>query len=111
MTKQTALILSGGAAQAAPLPPMPQSIDRRIWCVRWPTDWDNGEVRMEVYARDSSTEYGRIFLRDNVGNAVEIDRNILWDLFYTYGKDLLDLIHADAESFRKAHAGKAADNG
>lgn len=54
MTNQTALILSGGAAQAAPLPEKMDPIDKRIWCVRWPTDWDNGEGRMEVYARNKA---------------------------------------------------------
>lgn len=108
---QGGLKLSGGAAQAAPLPRNADPIDTRIWCVRWPTDWDNGEIRMEVYARNSEADYGRIFLRDNAGNSVEIDRHILWDLFYTYGKDLLDLIHADAEAFRKASAAKAGADG
>ena len=108
---QSALKLSGGAAQAAPLPAKPQSIDKRIWCVRWPTDWDNGEIRMEVYARDSETDYGRIFIRDHAGNSVEIDRNILWDLFYTYGKDLLDLIHDDAKNYRASGTDKAGADG
>jgi hypothetical protein len=111
MSKQTALILSGGAAQAAPFPENTTPIDTRIWCVRWPTDWDNGEIRMEVFARDKTTEYGRIFIRDHAGNVVEIDRHILWDLLYTYGKDLISLIHADAESFRKAQAAKAGADG
>lgn len=108
---QGGLKLSGGAAQAASFPTKPQPIDRRIWCVRWPTDWDNGEVRMEVYARDSETNYGRIFIRDQAGNAVEIDRHILWDLFYTYGKDLLDLIHDDAKNYRAPGTAKAGEDG
>jgi hypothetical protein len=108
---QRALELSEGAAQAAPLPEKIDPIDRRIWCVRWPTDWDNGEVRMDVYARDSSTEYGRIFIRDHAGNSVEIDRHILWDVFYTYGKDLLDLIHDDAKNYRELATAKAGADG
>ncbi len=54
MTKQTALVLSGGAAQAAPLPEKMNPIDKRIWCVGWPTDWDYGEIRMEAYACDKA---------------------------------------------------------
>lgn len=54
MSNQTALILSGGAAQAAPLPEKMDPIDTRIWCVWWPTDWDNGEGRMEDNARNKA---------------------------------------------------------
>jgi hypothetical protein len=96
---------AGGVAQATlPIAAIAETTDTRIWCVRWPTDWNAGETRLEVHATDSLHDYGRIYFRDNRGNTVELHRDILWELLYTYGKDLLSLIHEDADAFRKACA-------
>jgi hypothetical protein len=96
---------TGGTAQAVlPIAPIAETADTRIWCVRWPTDWNAGETRLEVHATDTLDDYGRIYFRDNRGNTVELHRDILWELLYSYGKDLLSLIHEDADAFRKAQA-------
>lgn len=104
----------GGAPQGA-LPLAPKTVelpaqDDCIWVWRWPDGWDR-EIRLEAYAPDDPERLARVFIRDNEGRAVEIDRNVVWDIRNTCGDDLISAIHDDHDARRRAHAKKVGDNG
>lgn len=101
----------GGAPQGA-LPLAPKTIELPapgdcIWVWRWPDGWDR-EIRLEAYAPDDPKELARVVIRDNEGRAVEISRDVIWDITHSFGADLISAIHDDQRARQKA--AKAGDH-